>query len=139
MEWISNSPEETQQFGQQLLSEFPDETLICLRGPLGSGKTCFTKGVGLGLGIPIRQIKSPTFITLFEHTGDLMLYHCDFYRHEDSENFSVDWWRELIEKPDAIIVAEWPERIEAHLPADRIDIEFVDLGETQRKLIIKKL
>ncbi|MDP2624618.1 MAG: tRNA (adenosine(37)-N6)-threonylcarbamoyltransferase complex ATPase subunit type 1 TsaE [Candidatus Peregrinibacteria bacterium] len=137
MEWISNSPEETKALGQKLLQEFPEVRMICLTGPLGSGKTCFTKGIGTHLGIQERTIKSPTFTTLFEHEGEKTLYHCDFYRHEKAEDFSVDWWVELIENTEAIIVAEWSERIQSHLPEERVEIEFVQLNETSRKLIIK--
>jgi tRNA threonylcarbamoyladenosine biosynthesis protein TsaE len=138
MEWKSNSPEETQRLGQQLMELFPDATVVCLKGPLGSGKTCFVKGVGTGLGIEKQQIKSPTFTTLLEHHGNKKLFHLDFYRHESPEDLSVEWWRELLEHPDSIVVAEWPENIQPHLPAKRLEIEFIDQGGDERLLILKE-
>lgn len=136
MEWISKSPEETQQLGHDLLERFPEARLICLSGPLGSGKTCFTKGIGKKLGLADRVIKSPTFTTLLEHDGTRKLYHCDFYRSERPQDFSADWWEELLSDPDAIVVAEWSERIEAHLPKNRLEITFIPLSEKERKLIV---
>jgi tRNA threonylcarbamoyladenosine biosynthesis protein TsaE len=136
MKWTSTSPEETQELGRKLLKQFPKARVICLKGPLGSGKTCFTKGIGESLNIQKNQIKSPTFTTLLEHYGNLKLLHLDFYRHEKVEDLSRDWWEELLDQPNAVIVAEWAERIEPHLPEKRIDIEFIDKGGNERHLIL---
>lgn len=138
MQWTSRSPEETQALGQRVVKEFPQATLLCLRGPLGSGKTCFVKGVGEALGIPGTQIKSPTFTTLMEHGGERPLLHLDFYRFEAPDDLALDWWRELLETPNALTVVEWAERVEPHLPIERVDIEFIDGGGNKRLLVIKK-
>ena len=137
MEWISRSPDETQEKGRQLLAQFPEVRFICLQGPLGSGKTCFTKGIGESLEIESKKIKSPTFTTLFEHQGLKKLIHCDFYRQEEVGAFCRDWWQELLEDDNAIIVVEWPEKIQPHLPKKRLEIEFYALGENDRKLDIR--
>ena len=128
MEWTSNSPEETIELGKRLLSEFPEVEMICLRGPLGSGKTCFTKGIGAALNVKPDTMRSPTFTTLFEYPGDQKLFHCDFYRYETASDVDVNWWMELIETPDSVVVVEWAERIEPHLPEKRLEVEFLDLG-----------
>lgn len=137
MEWISHSPDETQEIGRQLLTHFPDAKLICLQGPLGSGKTCFTKGVGESLHIESKNVKSPTFTTLFEHQGKKRLIHCDFYRQEEVGAFSSEWWREILEEENAIVVVEWAEKIQQHLPQERIEIAFTLLSENERKLHIR--
>ncbi len=140
MEWISLSPTETLTLGGKILQEFPDHRVICLKGPLGSGKTCFTKGVGSGLGIKENRIKSPTFTTVLEHrTEDAHLIHCDFYRLENHTDLDYAWWSELSETPDSILVIEWSEKIEPHLPIPRLEVEFHDLGEDQRKLCINTI
>lgn len=137
MQWISHSPEETQALGAQLLVKFSNQNVFCLRGPLGSGKTHFAKGIGQSLGIAPEQIKSPTFTTLMEHRGEKMLYHCDFYRWNEGKSRSpIDWWEDLLER-SGIIVAEWSERIEEHLPSKRLEIEFETTGENKRTLIIQ--
>lgn len=137
MEWTSNSPEETMALGKKLFNEFPDATVVCLRGPLGSGKTCFAKGIGAALSIDPTQIKSPSFTTLFEYDGDQKLYHFDFYRYEKPEDVDANWWMDVMERDDGIVVAEWAERIEPHLPQKRVEIEMIDLGDDRRKFILK--
>lgn len=135
MEWISNSPEETLRYGQQLVRQFPSVQLICLKGPLGSGKTFLTKGIAQELGLNPVQIKSPTFTTLFEHSGPTRtLYHFDFYRQDPDQRFASDWWNEFLERPEALLVVEWPEHIAAHLPYARLEVQLTPLGELQRKL-----
>ena len=138
MKWTSNSPEETQALAKKLLATFPKIKVICLRGPLGSGKTCFVKGIGQELGLEETQIKSPTFTTLLEHHGNRKLVHLDFYRHESPHELVTEWWQELLDDPESLIVAEWAERIEPHLPEDRVDIDFIDQGGNERHLIIQK-
>ena len=137
MKWSSNSPEETQALAKKLLAQFPNTKVICLKGPLGSGKTCFAKGIGEHLEIEKKQIKSPTFTTLLEHHGKQKLYHLDFYRHEKAEDLSIEWWQELLNEPNTLIVVEWAERIEPHLPTERIDIEIIDQGGNERHFIIQ--
>lgn len=137
MKWTSKSPEETLKLGQKLLNEFPEAKVVCLSGPLGSGKTCFAKGIGAALNIDPTSIKSPTFTTLFEYDGDQKLFHFDFYRYENNEGFDVHWWQEILETPNSLVVAEWGEHIEPHLPQERLEIEIRDHGKDQRTFILK--
>ncbi|MBT5016626.1 tRNA (adenosine(37)-N6)-threonylcarbamoyltransferase complex ATPase subunit type 1 TsaE [Candidatus Peregrinibacteria bacterium] len=135
MERITLSPEETLTLGGKILQEFPNHQVICLIGPLGSGKTCFAKGVGEGLGLDHRKIKSPTFTTVFEHSGEHQkLVHCDFYRYEKPQDLDLAWWDEITENPNQIMVIEWADRIQPYLPTPRLEIVFKDLGNNQRKL-----
>lgn len=139
MEWTSHSAEETEALGERVITEFPEVKLICLKGPLGSGKTHFTKGIGRGLGIAPEKIKSPTFMTLMEHHGSKKLYHCDFYRWGDGNMVRpIDWWYDLLEAEESLVVAEWSERIQHHLPERRVEIEIDFKGNTdsQRTLTL---
>lgn len=141
MKWISLSPEETLTLGRKILEEFPDQRVICLKGPLGSGKTCFAKGIGAGLGINEKSIKSPTFTTVFEYrTPSKSLVHCDFYRFDNPKDLDTAWWGELIEQNNNIIIIEWAERIEPHLPVPRLEIEFALLnGDNERALHLTEI
>jgi tRNA threonylcarbamoyladenosine biosynthesis protein TsaE len=136
MKWITLSPEETLTLGRKVLQEFPGQRVICLKGPLGSGKTCFAKGVGEALGIDPKSIKSPTFTTVFEHrTNKNHLIHCDFYRYENASDLDTAWWAEITDHPDSIIVVEWADRIEPHLPIPRLEIKFSHDNEENKRIL----
>jgi len=55
--------------------------VIGLVGELGTGKTCFVKGLAQGLGIAEEEVYSPSFTLIAEHyQGRLPLFHIDLYR-----------------------------------------------------------
>ncbi|HCW32859.1 MAG: hypothetical protein UT55_C0070G0006 [Candidatus Peregrinibacteria bacterium GW2011_GWE2_39_6] len=140
MEWTSNSPDETRFLGTQLLRDFPELKVICLYGSLGSGKTCFVKGIGEALGIEAGLIKSPTFTHLFEYqTKVRILYHFDFYRQEELGSFDWDWWNELLGRDNDLLVVEWADRIFSYLPENRLDVRFISGKNQERKLEFKFL
>ena len=59
MEYITNSPVETEQIGAALAKILPAGTVIAYRGDLGAGKTAFTRGLARGLGCA-DMVTSPT-------------------------------------------------------------------------------
>jgi len=62
--------------------------VIVLTGPLGAGKTTFSQGVGIGLGIE-DLITSPTFVVARTHaagSGALGLMHVDAYRLNSADD-----------------------------------------------------
>jgi tRNA threonylcarbamoyladenosine biosynthesis protein TsaE len=138
MQWKSNSPEETKELGKAIFEQFPDTKMICLNGELGSGKTQLTKGIAESLGLNQKAIKSPTFTTILEHHGEKTLIHCDFYRIEKAQEIDREWWEEIIDGPQKIIVAEWANRIQPYLPEKRLEIEIIQTGENERTFIIKE-
>lgn len=128
---ISTSPQETQEIAARLASYLQGGEVITLRGDLGAGKTSFTQGLAKGLGVT-RQVNSPTFTLIKEYQGSqLALYHMDVYRLDDE-------WEELgLEEyfyGQGISVIEWPEKIAAQLPAERLDITITSIEDQQRKL-----
>lgn len=129
-EYISHSPEETEQFATRLGELAEKGNVITLSGDLGVGKTHFTKGLAKGLDIK-RTVNSPTFTIIKEYAGRLPLYHIDAYRVEDE-------WEELgLEEyfyGDGVTVIEWPMMIEEQLPDERLNITITRIGDTERKL-----
>ena len=88
-----------------------------LVGPLGAGKTHWTKGFAEGLGC-VTEVTSPTFGLVHEHReGRLALAHLDFYRLESAEELLALGWDELLES-GGVVVAEWADRFPELLPAD---------------------
>ena len=89
---------------------------MLLSGPLGAGKTTFTKGVAKGLGVTER-VTSPTFTMVREHQchndwGITTLQHCDVYRVESlAEVLDLDLG-ELVEE-SAVALVEWGELAQA--------------------------
>jgi len=113
---------------------------LALEGNLGSGKTAFTKGIAVALGID-DQITSPTFVILKNYTLKTQnsklksLVHIDCYRisEEDAEAVGLS---EYLELKNNITVVEWPENIKSLLPKRTKHIKFEHLGENKRKIVI---
>ena len=103
---------------------------IELHGPLGAGKTTFTRHLLQALGVTGR-IKSPTYAVMEQYPlpGTPVISHFDFYRFEDPQEFEDAGFRDVFGAP-GLKIAEWPEKAQALLPvADlRIDIAFDDAG-----------
>ena len=59
MEYITNSPEETEKIGAALAQVIAPGSVIAYRGDLGAGKTAFTRGLAKGLGCG-EMVTSPT-------------------------------------------------------------------------------
>lgn len=114
--------------------------LVLLRGDLGAGKTTLVKGIAAALGAAqADEVASPTFTLVHEYRGrNVMLYHLDLYRLDnDSELEALGVW-EMLEQPDALVLAEWGERFPALVA--RADGEvLIESGEneTERLLLVR--
>ena len=133
--FISNSAEETANFGRQRAGTVRSGDIIALAGDLGSGKTQFVKGLVAGLGSEA-AVTSPTFTLLHEYTGGrLIVYHFDFYRLEDRaaamrlgfDDYFFD---------DGVSVIEWADRFRDLIPPRANWISFEMKSEATR--IIKE-
>ncbi|HOZ54165.1 MAG TPA: tRNA (adenosine(37)-N6)-threonylcarbamoyltransferase complex ATPase subunit type 1 TsaE [Bacilli bacterium] len=131
---LTSSEEETMVIAENIESEKFENMVICLIGDLGSGKTVFTKGFAAALAIE-DTITSPTFNVIKEYTsGQLPLYHMDFYRLEgDIKELGIEEYF----KKKGIVIIEWADLIEKHLPRQRLEIRFMIVDEERRLLIIK--
>ena len=138
-EIISNSPEETIEYGKKIAANLKVGDIIVLSGDLGSGKTKLTEGILSYFGLE-NEISSPTFTIVNEYnTPNLKLFHFDVYRLDDPEEFSYIGGEEYFEKGASII--QWGEKIEDLLPSNYIRITFErDLNnENKRILKVKKV
>lgn len=102
--------------------------VIALRGALGAGKTAFARAfVGacaVRRGQPEDEVPSPTFTLVQTYPfDDLVVYHFDLYRIARPD----EAWELGIEDAfaDGVTLIEWPERLGALLPADRLDVELL--------------
>lgn len=94
------------QLGEYLAKQFRAGDFIVLNGQLGSGKTTFTQGIGLGLNVS-GSITSPTFVISRIHkpkNDGPELIHIDAYRLESPEQL-LDL--DLEDHPNSVVVMEW--------------------------------
>ena len=79
MRIVTNSSAETEALGERIASRLTGGEVLALFGPMGMGKTAFTRGLAHGLGVK-GEVSSPTFALVHEHAGKIPLYHFDMYR-----------------------------------------------------------
>jgi tRNA threonylcarbamoyladenosine biosynthesis protein TsaE len=125
---------ETEELAAELASILKSGDIVALYGPLGSGKTCFVRGLARGLNCQ-QPVKSPTFSLINEYPGNLTLYHIDFYRLENEAAIDDLGWKDYLGF-GGIIVIEWAERVKNELPGDRFDVYLNLTGPTVRRLEI---
>lgn len=138
-EIISNSPNDTIEYGKKLAASLKLGDVIVLSGDLGSGKTKLTEGILSYFGLQ-DEISSPTFTIVNEYdTPNFRIFHFDVYRLEEPEEFSCIGGEEYFEKGVSII--EWGEKIEEFLPTKYIKIHFTKSlnDENVRILRIEKI
>ena len=126
------------KLGTLLTSYMYPNLVIAARGDLGAGKTTFTKGIGLALGVK-KIINSTTFtiMKIYEPTINVnnieKLYHLDVYRLNDSSG--DDALAEYFEL-GGVSVVEWADIIDDLLPLElwHITITNISLDERLFKL-----
>ena len=125
--------EEMHQLGVKLSTHLRAGDLILVNGPLGAGKTVLAQGVGAGLGIT--GITSPTFVISRVHKATVPFIHVDAYRLLDSENPNLYLDDLDLDIAGSITLIEWGGAESARLSQDRLDIT-IDRSEDIRKVEI---
>lgn len=137
----THSMEETRELGRQMGTAAGPGDVLTLSGDLGVGKTVFTKGFALGIGVT-EAVSSPTFTIVQEyHSGRLPLYHFDVYRIGDPEEMDEVGFDDYV-YGDGVSLIEWAELIEEILPEKRTRIlieKDVEKGVDYRKITVEKL
>lgn len=133
----TNSAEETRSLASNLGAVLRPGDTLCLIGDLGAGKTTFTQGLALGLGLPPDEpVNSPTFMLLAEHPGGRVpLFHFDVYRLPDSSALYDLAFDEYL-SGDGVVVIEWADRITDALPPDRLDIALSAVSYDTRQITV---
>jgi tRNA threonylcarbamoyl adenosine modification protein YjeE len=122
----------------RVAAALPQRAFVALEGDLGAGKTTFVKHVAAASGIDPADVVSPTFGLIHAHEGPHgRLVHADFYRlSSDAELRETGWEDALAGEPGrgCHVFVEWPRRISAELPAERLDLAITIDSETGRTL-----
>ena len=135
MEFITNSPQETEALGQKLGQMLPAGTVIAYRGDLGAGKTAFTRGLARGLGIQ-DPVTSPTYTIVNEYLGGrIPLFHFDMYRLHSADDLFDIGWDDYLER-QGICAVEWSENVEEALENPLV-VTICKTGEESRKITLE--
>ena len=135
MEFLTNSPEETEAIGKRLGEKLTPGAVIAYQGDLGAGKTAFTRGVALGLGAK-EQVTSPTYTIVNEYlSGKYPLFHFDMYRLASSDDLFDIGWEDYLDR-GGICAVEWSENV-ADAMENAIVVTIEKLGEDTQRITIE--
>ena len=120
--WLWADEIATQAYAQALAQQPGlQNAYIELVGDLGAGKTTFVRHLLKALGVHGR-IKSPTYAVVEPHEGILLssqaplaIWHFDFYRFNDPQEFVEAGFRDLFAST-GLKIAEWPNQAQGMLP-----------------------
>ena len=122
------------QLGLQISAQLRAGDLVLVNGPLGAGKTVLAQGIGAGLGIT--GITSPTFVISRVHKAAIPFIHVDAYRLVDSENPNLYLDDLDLDIANSITLIEWGGAESARLSEDRLEVT-IDRSNEERSVEIK--
>ncbi len=133
------SAEDLECAGEDFAAVLTSGDIVLLSGPLGAGKTTFTKGVARALGVSER-VTSPTFTMVREHhchnaKGIVTLHHADVYRVESLAEVLDLALGELVEE-SAVALVEWGELAESVFGRAVLRVNFAVEHDDARVLVI---
>lgn len=132
-EHISNSPEETREFGRNIGKDLHGGEIILLHGDLGAGKTLLTKGIAEGLGIKgSLSVVSPSFTLVNVYKARLDIVHVDLYRLSSDEIHELGL-EDYMDK-EHVMVVEWAEKAGDFFTGKTLDITIEYISESSRRI-----
>jgi len=132
----TGSPDETEQLGAAIGSLLRPGSFLALRGDLGGGKTCLTRGVVASLAPQSSGlVASPTYAIMNSYPGSTPVYHFDFYRLTCEDDIAELGFEEYF-YGDGVCVVEWSERLAGLLPSDILTLLFEYAGDDRRTITI---
>ena len=135
MEYITNSPAQTEAVGAALAKVLQPGAVIAYRGDLGAGKTAFTRGLARGLSIK-ESVTSPTYTIVNEYlSGSMPLFHFDMYRLGSEDELFDIGWEDYLER-GGVCAVEWSENVWGAME-DAIVVTISRLGEDTRRIEIE--
>lgn len=135
---ISRSLSETENLAARFYRMVFPCALAGLYGQLGAGKTCFVRGVARAAGVDPDEVSSPSFMLINEYPGGKTpIFHFDLYRIKDPAEFRSIGADEYLNR-DGIILIEWAENGQGHIPEKRYNIYFEIVDEHTRRLTFSR-
>lgn len=126
--YSSTGYEETRKIACEFAKLLSPGDVVTLDGDLGAGKTAFTGGLAIGLGVDT-HVTSPTFTIVNEYrSGRLPLFHFDVYRLETMDDLYDIGWEDYISE-GGVCVVEWADIIRDELRPPYYEIRITKSPE----------
>lgn len=133
-------------FAKRFVVALPATAFVALSGDLGAGKTTFVKHVAAAEGINPTEVVSPTFGLIHVHEVPRLapeaadepmprIVHADMYRLASVHDLAETGWHDTTAGRCHVFV-EWPERIAAALPEERLDVTITIVSLERRILTL---
>lgn len=133
---IAKTEEDTALFAYNIAKTAQKGDCFCLHGDLGAGKTSFSRYFIQSIISKDTEVPSPTFTLVQTYDkDDYSIWHFDLYRVEDPEEIYELGWEEAIQ--DNILLIEWPEKAQAHMPKTAHHI-YITINDDQTRTILIK-
>ena len=134
LERLLPSKAATTQLATDLAPLLAAGDLLLLDGPLGAGKTFFTRALAHALGLVAdARVTSPTFTLVHEYETEPKLVHADLYRLSDDERGVFELGLLPARDDGALLVVEWGLPFERLLGGDAL---VLTLAREPRKAAI---
>ncbi len=124
------------ELGVKLSTQLRAGDLLLVNGSLGAGKTVLAQGIGAGLGVT--GVTSPTFVISRVHKAAIPFIHVDAYRLVDSENPNLYLDDLDLDIANSITIIEWGGAESARLSEDRLEIS-IDRSDDVRRVEVKPI
>jgi len=124
----------TTRLGEAVAAVLRVGDAVLLTGDLGAGKSTLARGLVRALTRPDEEVPSPTFTLVQHYEGRVPVAHFDLYRLQDPDEADELGLDEALE--EGAVVIEWPQRLGARLPGDRLDIDLSVQGEGRRARLV---
>jgi tRNA threonylcarbamoyladenosine biosynthesis protein TsaE len=143
VQWLWANESATGAFANALAQQAAvQNAYIELVGDLGAGKTTLVRHLLKALGVQGR-IKSPTYAVVEPHEGrhpisqsPMAIWHFDFYRFNDPQEFEEAGFRDLFAST-GLKIAEWPNQALGMLPV--ADLQLTLTVDSQEARHVKVL
>ena len=135
MQFLTDSPRQTESLGEALGKILTPGTVIAYLGDLGAGKTAFTRGLARGLGYR-EPVTSPTYTIVNEYLGGrLPLFHFDMYRLRSSDDLFDIGWEDYLDR-GGVCAVEWSENV-ADAMENAVTVRIEKTGDESRRITIE--
>lgn len=136
MQLFLSDEEATEHLGRKLAGLARPGDVLLLTGPLGAGKSCFSRAfIRHLMRQPRLGVPSPTFTLVQSYTTPtgIEIWHYDLWRLDGPQALEELGWDEALA---GIVLVEWPDRLGDLTPPDAWRLEFA-LSTTGRMVEIK--